>query len=319
MYMEKIKFTLNSNNGEDTLACFLEIPEEPKGILQICHGMCEYFGRYREFIDFMLLAGFAVCGHDHVGHGESARDEEHFGYFGKKDGHKVLALDAHLVSTYVKDQLPGLPLFLLGHSMGSFVARDYVSQFGKELDGVIIMGTAGPNPALQAGLTLAKALRHTKGELHRSKLLNNLAFGGYNKRIKDNRSRFDWLSRDMKTVVKYTDDKYCSFIFTTRGFEDMFTLLGRVNDEGWAATVPTDLPVLLVAGDADPVGDYGKGVSLVHSWLEKAGVEDLILRLYPEMRHEILNELGREAVYTDLLLWLEKRCKLAQRECAGEQ
>ena len=123
----------------------------------------------------------------------------------------------------------------------------------------------------------------------------------------------------MKTVVKYTDDKYCSFIFTTRGFEDMFTLLGRVNDEGWAATVPTDLPVLLVAGDADPVGDYGKGVSLVHSWLEKAGVEDLILRLYPEMRHEILNELGREAVYTDLLLWLEKRCKLAQRECAGKQ
>lgn len=317
--MEKMQFSLSSHNGEDTIACFLEIPDQPKGILQICHGMCEYFERYREFIDFMKLAGFAVCGHDHAGHGQSARDEEHFGYFGKKDGHKTLALDTHSVSVYVKDQLPELPLFLLGHSMGSFVARDYISQYGNELDGVIIMGTAGPNPALGAGLSLAKMLRRTKGELHRSRILHDLAFGGYNKRIKHPRSTYEWLSRDLKTVAKYADDPYCTFIFTTRGFEDMFTLLGRVNEEGWAATVPTDLPILLVAGEADPVGDYGKGVTTVYNRLEMAGVKDLVIRLYPEMRHEILNELGREAVYTDLLLWLEKHCKLFEGKGTGDQ
>ncbi len=317
--MENIKFTLPSHNGEDTVACYLEIPDNPRAILQICHGMCEYFERYREFVDFIKLAGFAVCGHDHVGHGQSAASDERLGYFGPKDGHRVLALDAHSVSVYAKDKLPGLPLFLLGHSMGSFVARDYISEYGDELAGAIIMGTSGPNPALGAGLTLAKMLRKTKGELYRSALLDRLAFGNYNKRIKPCRSTYDWLSRDMKCVAKYADDKYCAFMFTVSGFVDMFTLLGRVNEPGWAATVPTDLPLLLVAGEADPVGDYGKGVRVVHSRLEAAGVEDLRLKLYPEMRHEILNEVGREGVYTDLLLWLEKRCKPAQTAGAEEQ
>lgn len=317
--MEKLRFTLSSHNGEDNISCHLEIPENPRGILQICHGMCEYFDRYREFIDFMLLAGFAVCGHDHIGHGESARDADHLGYFGSKDGHLALAMDAHAVSVYVKDQLPGLPLFLLGHSMGSFVARDYVTQYGDELDGVIIMGTAGTNPALDAGLTMAKMLCKTKGEMHRSALLNKLAFGGYNKRIKNARSTYDWLSRDMKTVVKYADDQYCSFIFTARGFVDMFTLLKRVSRPEWAATVPVDLPVLLIAGAEDPVGNYGKGVREVHERLKRASVKELSLILYPEMRHEILNELGREGVYTDLMLWLEARLEVPERQTATEE
>ncbi len=305
--MEKLRFTLPSHNGEDQIACYLELPEQPKAIFQILHGMCEYFERYRELIDHLLAAGYAVCGHDHVGHGKSAAVDERLGYFGKKEGHRVLAQDAHAVSVYVKDRLPQLKLFLLGHSMGSFVARDYITQYGDEIAGAVLMGTAGPNPALGAGLALAKMLRAVKGELHRSDLIQKLAFGGYTKRIENAVTSYEWLSRDMETVNRYADDKYCTFIFTVSGFVDMFTLLGRVNQKNWASQVPVRLPILLVAGEADPVGDYGKGVVWVGDRLREAGIKDLDLKLYPDMRHEILNEIGREAVREDLTAWLEQR------------
>ncbi|MBR5782910.1 MAG: alpha/beta hydrolase [Clostridia bacterium] len=301
------KFTILSHNGEDTVQCYLEVPENPCAIVQICHGMCEYYGRYENFRNALLRAGFAVCGHDHAGHGASARDKRRYGYFGKKDGYRVLVEDTHAVSIYVKEKLSGLPLFLMGHSMGSFVARDYISAYGEELAGVILMGTAGPNPALGAGLALAKSIRALKGEMHRSALIHKLAFGRYTSRIAEVDTGYEWISRDAEVIAKYAGDEQCTFIFTVAGFIDLFTLLGRVNYKKWADSVPKELPVLLISGKEDPVGDYGKGVDIVYDRLARAGVENTEEILYDDMRHEVLNEYGREQVEQDLILWLEKR------------
>ncbi len=302
------KFTLPSHNGEDTIRCYLDLPQgNPKAVLQIVHGMCEFYERYRDFINWLVARGFAVCGHDHVGHGDSIRDKDHFGYFAEKNGHRVLTQDAHAVSVYVKDRLPiGTPFILMGHSMGSFVARDYLSRFGKELDGAVIMGTSGPNPAASAGIALARSVCALRGSMYRPRMIQNIAFGGYTARIENALTGYEWLSRDPEIIEKYAGDERCTFIFTAGGFADLFTLLRRVNGKKWGASVSKDLPVLLISGSEDPVGNYGKGVRQVNEMLKKAGHNKTEMVLYPEMRHEILNEVGKEQVYDDLLAWVEK-------------
>ena len=301
------KFTLLSHNGEDNIQCYLEMPSHPKGFVQICHGMCEFYERYENFRKALLTAGFAVCGHDHAGHGASVKDKNRYGYFGKKDGHLVLMQDAHAVSVYVKEKLGGLPLFLMGHSMGSFVVRDYLSHYGNEVAGAVIMGTAGPNPALPAGKALAAVIRAVKGDLYRPAIVQKLAFGGYTRRIADAPTGYEWLSRDTSIIEKYAGDERCTFIFTAAGFMDLFELLGRVNGKGCAERVPADLPMLIVSGKEDPVGDYGKGVQTVYHRLTESGHGEVTMVLYDDMRHEILNEIGYKQVEQDLIFWLEKQ------------
>lgn len=300
------KFTLLSHNGEDTIQCYLETCTHPKAIVQICHGMCEYYERYEGLRTKLLQNGYAVCGHDHVGHGDSVSDKERYGYFGSKDGHRVLSLDTHAVSAYVRDKLPRLPLFLIGHSMGSFVVRDYISTYGSEVAGAILIGTSGPNGAIGAGKALAKSICAAKGDTHRSIRLFALVFGTYNRRIQNPVTWHDWLCRDPDVVVKFVAQEKCTFIFTARGFYDMFELLDRVSRSAAANAVPKDMPILLLSGAEDPVGNYGKGVTQVYDMLCSAGVKNVDFTLYPEMRHEILNEYGKEQVLSDIVCWLEK-------------
>ncbi len=309
---ENESFTLEESNflshdGKSYIAYYIFTPktERIRGIIQICHGMCEYILRYKDFAREMCRNGFLVCGNDHIGHGKSVENDDGLGYTAERDGAMVMVHDARMVSGIARQLYPNIPFILLGHSMGSFVARRYIELYGKEIDGAIIVGTGGPESPTAMGKLLAKLIIKAKGEHHRSKLLDKIAFGSYNKKFKDEKDQNSWLSRDEEIRQKYAEDKYCTFKFTARGFYDLFDLLGSVSDKDWAENLPKGLPVLLMSGDMDPVGNYGKGVEKVYKMMAKAGMTDVTIRLYNGARHELLNETSRREIIEHTLDWIE--------------
>ncbi len=283
----------------------------PKAVLQITHGMNEYIGRYREFAEYLAENGFAVCGNDHLGHGRTAPSDEKLGYFAPRDGHRYLVEDVHELYLLMRERYPDLPYFLFGHSMGSFITRSYITKYGGELSGYICSGTGGPNPLGKIAVVLAEAEIRRLGEFGRSTFLSNLAFGGYNKRYTEHRTRYDWLTRDTEIVDRYEKDRLCNYVFTASGFRDLFLLLNEISTKAWAKKVPQQLPVHMISGKEDPVGEYGKGVRKVYDLLREAGVENLSLKLYDGCRHEVLNELNRKDTYAELLEWMNARIETA--------
>lgn len=307
--------TYASSNGKDTIVFYVFEPEgqggtageKPRAILQICHGMCEYLERYSSFAQFLNSHGILVCGNDHLGHGASAKGPEDFGYFAEKDGWKCLVEDVHTLEQQMRKEYPETPYFLMGHSMGSFVARAYLSQYGEGLSGALLLGTSGGNPLIPKAYPILEAMKKLRGPRWRSRLITNLAFGAYNRGLKPHRTEHDWISSDEEVVDRYNSDPRCTFLFTLSGFLDLFRLLEHISLREWAERVSVDLPILLLSGEMDPVGDRGKGVKAVHDRLAFAGVKDLIMRLYPGCRHELLNERNRRQVQEDILAWIEKR------------
>ena len=287
------------------------LPEgQPRAVLQITHGMVEYIGRYQDFAQWLNERGFLVTGHDHLGHGNSIRTKADYGYFADEDANGTVLADVHRLTQLTKESYPGLPYFLLGHSMGSFYARQYLCQYGEELDGAIIMGTGcQPRMLVRAGKLLTTLVAAVKGWHHRSKLVTNVAFGGYNKRFEPVRTPKDWLTRDEAIVDAYIADERSSFIFTLNAYHAMFSGIDRLYDKNLLDRMPKDLPVFFVAGEEDPVGDFGKGVRQAVQMCRDAGVQRVDLKLYPKDRHEILNELDRQQVYEDLLCWMEEHMK----------
>lgn len=281
------------------------IPDEPKAIIQICHGMAEYIARYDDFAGFLCNNGYLVCGIDYKGHGRTVKEGEPTGFFCAVDGWDYTVSDIMALKRRVQEEWPQLKYILLGHSMGSFLARTVASRHGSEFDGFIFSGTSGTNPVLGIAKLLAVNEARKNGPDVPSEKLNSLAFGAYNKRIKDARTPFDWLSRREDVVDKYVADDLCGFTFTAQGFCDMFTGLKEVQARGWAAKVP-DVPIFIFAGDADPVGNYGKGVTEVANKLIKAGHSAVLLKLYPGARHEVHNELCADECYRDVRDWLDK-------------
>ena len=287
------------------------LPEgQPRAVLQITHGMVEYIERYQDFAQWLNERGFLVTGHDHLGHGNSIRTKADYGYFADEDANGTVLADVHRLTQLTKESYPGLPYFLLGHSMGSFYARQYLCQYGEELDGAIIMGTGcQPRMLVRAGKLLTTLVAAVKGWHHRSKLVTNVAFGGYNKRFEPVRTPKDWLTRDEAIVDAYIADERSSFIFTLNAYHAMFSGIDRLYDKNLLDRMPKDLPVFFVAGEEDPVGDFGKGVRQAVQMCRDAGVQKVDLKLYPNDRHEILNELDRQQVYEDLLCWMEEHMK----------
>lgn len=276
-----------------------------KGVVQIAHGMAEYSNRYARFAMELCKHGYAVYINDHLGHGASVADEDARGYFGE-NGAESLVEDMKQLNDIARQEYPNVPVFLFGHSMGSFLARKYTAKYGHTLDGVIYCGTSGTNPAAGIGIALTNFLIRRQGILARSAFVDNMAFGTYNKKT-EKKTKFDWLSRDEKEVEKYLHDENCGFLFTLGGFVTLFSLLKEVSARVWYNAVPTDLQILLVSGDKDPVGEYGKGVTEVYKTLRKTGHTNTVMKLYPEARHELLNEVNREEVTADLLHWLDAR------------
>lgn len=297
-------FSLPSTCRGETLFCRLAEPNGPfRAIIQISHGMCEHTGRYIPFFRFLAKEGFIVCGHDHLGHGKTCQDPAKLGYIAPDNGYHYLVEDLHAVSLHLKKLYPDLPLFLFGHSMGSMIVRLYLSKYASLIAGAVLCGTAGPNPASKAGMALCRAVISSKGEMYRSPALYKLVFGSYNRRYNHPRTEYAWLSRDEAAVQAYMQDPLCGFPFTASGYLDLISLQYYSNTRLWYKTLPQDLPLLLISGSMDPVGNYGKGISAVERQLRHAGILNLTVWIYPQARHELLNELNREEVMQDVLSW----------------
>lgn len=278
-----------------------------RGILQICHGMAEYVDRYQWLADCFCEKGFVVCGDDHLGHGRTATEPALRGYFGPKRGDHYLIEDVGRLRQQMEHLYPGLPYFLLGHSMGSFITRNYVARHGEGLAGYLCCGTSGPNPGVYGGLLVSSFFILLGKGREPGRFLDRLAFGSYNKRIPEAVVGFEWLSRDEDTFLAYAADPKAGFLYTNAGFRDLFRLLKSCSNKAWARRLPVHLPIFFCAGEEDPVGQYGKGVRKVHDWVKKAGCLDVSLRLYPGARHELHNELNREEFVADLCSWMEAR------------
>ena len=305
--MGKIEFKLPSRDGIHKLHLIFWKPEgEVRGVVQISHGMIEMIERYDEFARYLNDNGFAVIGNDHLGHGLTAGRDEDFGYFCRANMSATVVSDLHRVTRYAKKHYSNKPYFLLGHSMGSFMARRYIMTYGNELTGAVIVGTGKQSPlTLTAGKAVSMFIRFAKGDRYHSKLLEQCAFRNYLDRIKKPRTESDWLTRDEKIVDLYRENKYCNFKFTVNGYRTLFDVLSFIQKDQNIENIPRELPLLFLAGGMDPVGDYGKAVNEICCEYKKKGINDVSMKLYPDDRHEILNELDREQVYSDILRWLE--------------
>lgn len=305
--MKKMYFTYPSNDRLTEIHGICWVPKgEIKAILQIAHGMVEFIDRYDEFARYLANQEIMVVGNDHLGHGDSVRSEENWGYFAKEDGNAVLLKDMNRLRKIVQKKYPNVPYFVLGHSMGSFLIRQYLCIHGEGLKGAIIMGT-GYQPGLvtKLGMLVTKALAAVKGWEHRSILVDGMAFGSYNKKFGSLKGK-EWLSRNHENVEKYMAEKRCNYRFTLNGYYNLFYSIHSLDNKEYLERMPKELPVFFVAGEEDPVGQYGKGVKKVFGQFREIGMEAVECKLYPKDRHEILNEVDRKTVFEDIYQWISK-------------
>ena len=320
---------------------------DPVCVLQLIHGMAEYADRYDPFARYLADRGILVTGNDHLGHGKSVGENHPYGYFCHENAPDVLIEDVHALRVrqqtgtgcgeqtagegqraesrqtasaewteesrqtanagQPEQDRPQLPYLMLGHSMGSFILRNYLCRYGEGLAGAVIMGTGmQPEKLLKISLRLVRILTALQGEKHKSGLVNALAFGAYNRRIFHPASTMDWLSRDSEEVAKYNADPLCGFTFTLNGFQTLFTLIDRLHDKRRLEEMPKQLPVRFIAGEMDPVGDYGRAVRQVYDSFLYVGMRDVSMKLYEDDRHELVNEADRETVWKELYEWIMK-------------
>ena len=294
-----------SNDGKTTIHACIWQAEQPKAVLQIVHGMAEYAERYAPLAVYLRAQGITVCLEDHLGHGKSVTDGNNLGYFADRKGYDAVLADIRALTEIMKKKNEGVPYFIMGHSMGSFFCRKYISMYGNELDGAIIMGTGfQPRIVTSSAKLVCRTVALFKGWRHRSKFINDLAFGSYNKRF-GGRTEFDWLSVNPDNVDAYIADPLCGVPFTCNAFFGLFSIVGAACRNKTIKAVPRKLPLLLVAGGDDPVGSYGKGVEKLYKKLIKYGKTADIM-LYNGCRHEIANDICAPQVFEDIARFLSE-------------
>ena len=301
--MKKQAFFYPSRDGLTQIHAIEWMPDgEVRGVLQIAHGMVEFIDRYDRFASFMAANGFCVVGNDHLGHGQSVTDASQLGYFAEPDGNLCLVEDMHRLREDTRAKHPDVPCFILGHSMGSFLTRQYIEMHGEGLAGAIILGTGQqPDAVLDFGIALSAVIQRIRGGHHRSAAVNRLAIGSYNASFEPARTRSDWLTRDEAVVDAFVSNPLNQFVFTVNGYYNMFRGMRYAQRQENLDRIPKTLPVLVASGTSDPVGDFGKAPRTVAEAYRKTGIRDVTLKLYPEDRHELLNELDRETVEHDLI------------------
>ena len=298
--MRIIEKSVGSSDGINTLRGKVYLPDgDPKGLFHVVHGMTEHIGRYDRFMRDICEEGYIAFGYDHLGHGNTAASDGDLGFIAHKDGWKLLVSDVGVFADAVAAEYgKELPRFLFGHSMGSFIVRLYAAKEGEKLSGLIVCGTGGPNPAAGAGIAMAEMIKAIRGERHVSKTMYKLAFGTYNKKWPDE-GPTAWITNDKSVREAYESDKFCTFKFTVSAMGDLVRLNKYSAAKSTFENTPKSLPVFLISGENDPVGSYGEGVKKVYELYKKAGI-DAKIKLYPGMRHEILNDVTYGEVSCDV-------------------
>lgn len=279
---------------------------EYKGVVQLVHGMEEHIGRYDEFANFLSSNGFVVVGHDHLGHGKTAKNDDELGYFTKKDGWFYLTEDIHILQNKIKQEYPNIPYIIMGHSMGSLLTRTYVTLYQDELNGIIITGTSGQKMGLLTGKILAKIIMTFKGEKYKSKMLASLVTGSFNRKFRPNKTPVDWTTSDEKIIEEHIKDNNPNCKFTVSAYYELFKGSMYLNRKKNIEKTP-NIPILIFSGDKDPVGENGKGVKRVYKMLKETGKQDVTLKLFPNGRHEMLNEVNRKEVFDFVLNWINSK------------
>ena len=305
-------FTFLSNDGKTAIHAVKWLPDsgEYHAILQITHGMVEYIERYAPFAEFLTTKGYMVVGHDHIGHGQSVASKEDWGFFCDGTPSDTVVADMHKLRTLIQEENPSLPYFMLGHSMGSFMLRKYLSYHNDNLRGVIIMGTGFiPANVTKLAIGLTKIIGKIRGSKHRSKFISNLAFGADYKEFDMTGAHPEksWLTKDVDIVRKYYQTPECTFMFTVNGYQGLFEAVNFCCDAENAKLIPKKLPMFIVSGEQDPVGGLGKGVKDTYYLYQEAGLLDLTYKMYENDRHEILNETDKQVVFDDILAWMNVR------------
>lgn len=300
--MKKITGKFPSASGLCNVHFYIYTPEKPKAVMMFAHGKSEYFERYEGFAKFLCDNGIAFCGNDHIGHGKSVANEEMYGYFGEERGYINMVRDLHRMRKIVDKKFPNLPKILMGHSMGSFLARIYLAKYSEDKqDAAIIMGTTGSMPGSPIFSKMIDILEKLKGSETRQDAGEKLFAKIYGLRVENKRTPNDWLSRDLENVDRFNADPLCQHPFTMAGFRDLMDAMLFCNSAPVIESTPIDVPIMFMSGDMDPIGEYGDGVRKAVSLYEKRGCDVRKVHIYTDARHELLFELNRDEVLNDIL------------------
>ena len=297
-----------SSDGKSTVHGEIYEPQgEILGVVQLSHGMLDYVGRYTALAEHLTSQGYVLAGNDHLGHGGTAASDGELGYFADKDGITHRLRDLHAMNRLLRERYLGIKPVILGHSMGSFLSRLYVERYPNSVSGHIIHGTGGPMAILPLGKALVNTVMLFRGKQHRSGLVASMAFAGYNSRCEKSEGKHAWLTRDGSRVAGRDEDRLQSFTFTVSAYRDLFGMVGASNSKKWFKEYPTTVRTLIMSGDADPVGAYGKAPRYVYKQLLMTGAESIKLITYEGARHELFNETCREKVFDDITEWLNDK------------
>lgn len=305
--MIKSNFTYKGEEDIEVYVYKYEPKDEDciKGIIQISHGMSEEASRYERFAKKLTENGYVVYANDHRGHGKTAKDIEKLGVLANNDSIGCVVKDLKTLTDIIKSQHMNLPIFLFGHSMGSFAAQRYIIQHSKEIDGVILSGSNGAHGIeVDAGVVVSKIMCKMQGRDEKAHLIDKLAFRGFNNKF-NKKTNFDWLTSDEKEVIKYIENPYCGEVFSNGFFNDLFMNFKYIRKSDNISKVNKDLPIYIISGDKDPVGKFGKGVVKLYKIYKSNGIKNIQYKLYKDKRHELLNEINKEEVIEDITKWLE--------------
>jgi len=305
--MKREEFYFDSRNGEDKIRAVRYTPENAtvRCVVQIVHGMAEHVDRYEAFAEALTEQGFLVTAQDHLGHGKSVAEGGTYGYFCEQDPATVLVRDVHRLKKITQSLYPGVPYIIIGHSMGSYILRSYICRYGSGINGAIMMGTGMSSKALvKFAKLLAGVQKLFCGSHHVAKGMHKMLFRNYNCRIANPRSEVDWLTQDEACVDKYLADPLCGFTFTVNGFATIFELMDRIGNKKNLNKIPKELPIYILYGGNDPVGEYGSGVQIVYRHLHQAGLTNLQMKIFRTDRHELINEPDRQMIIEDICNWI---------------
>ena len=302
-------FYFDSSTGHNKLRAHMCTPDmQPKAVVQIVHGIAEHMDRYDDFMLFLASNGFLVVGDDHLGHGKSIDKPEDIGFFAERNGWTYAVQDEEILRSAMKINYPDIPIIVFGHSMGSFLTRTHLIKFPGGFDAAIISGTGNQGkPLVLGGLAMGNLVVKLKGPHYYSNMLNNMAFGSYNKIYGIPKTTHDWLTRDEDVVARYLADPLCGFVPSCSLFRDMMTGINLITSPKNLDAMKKDTPVYFMSGSMDPVGECGKGVKIAYENFRKAGMQDVSIKLYEGGRHEMLNEINKDEVYSDILAWIQNK------------